>query len=72
MFELTFLVAGPDSQTLIVALYSAVFTPGIRAAQAVDAMAVLYTALSSVLLVIALIFVNPTQIVAQVKEATTE
>jgi putative spermidine/putrescine transport system permease protein len=72
MFELTFLVAGPDSQTLVVALYSAAFTPGIRAAQAIDAMAVLYMGLSSVLLVIALIFVNPTQIVAQVKEATAE
>jgi putative spermidine/putrescine transport system permease protein len=72
MFELTFLVAGPDSQTLVVALYSAAFTPGIRAAQAIDAMAVLYMGLSSVLLVLALIFVNPTQIVAQVKEATAE
>jgi len=72
MFELTFLVAGPDSQTLIVALYSAAFTPGIRAAQAIDAMAVLYTLLSSILLVIALSFVNPTQIVAQVKEVTPE
>jgi putative spermidine/putrescine transport system permease protein len=40
MFELAFLVAGPDSQTLIVALYSAIFTPGIRAAQAVDVRAV--------------------------------
>jgi putative spermidine/putrescine transport system permease protein len=68
MFELTFLVAGPDSQTLIVALYSAVFTPGIRAAQAIDAIAVLYTALSAVLLVIALFLVNPTQIVASVAE----
>lgn len=72
MFELTFLVAGPSSQTLIVALYSAAFTPGIRASQAIDAMAVLYTALSSILLVIALLFVNPTQIVAQVKEATDD
>jgi putative spermidine/putrescine transport system permease protein len=35
-------------------------------------MAVLYTALRSALLVVALIFVNPTQIVAQVKEATAE
>ncbi|MFC5751547.1 ABC transporter permease [Actinomadura rugatobispora] len=72
MFELTFLVADADSQTLIVALYSAAFTPGIRAAQAIDAMAVIYMALSAVLLVVALMFVNPTQIVAQVKEATTE
>ncbi|MFF5262658.1 ABC transporter permease [Actinomadura viridis] len=72
MFELTFLVADADSQTLIVALYSAAFTPGIRAAQAIDAMAVIYMALSAVLLVVALLFVNPTQIVAQVKEATAE
>lgn len=72
MFELTFLVADADSQTLVVALYSAAFTPGIRALQAIDAMAVLYTALSATLLVVALLFVNPTQIVAQVKEATSE
>ncbi|GAA2154683.1 ABC transporter permease [Actinomadura napierensis] len=72
MFELTFLVADADSQTLIVALYSAAFTPGIRAAQAIDAMAVMYMAVSAVLLVIALIFVNPTQIVAQVREAQAE
>lgn len=72
MFELTFLVADADSQTLIVSLYSAAFTPGIRAAQAIDAMAVIYMALSAVLLVIALMFVNPTQIVAQVREAPAE
>ncbi|MEU8310382.1 ABC transporter permease subunit [Actinomadura sp. NPDC048955] len=72
MFELTFLVADADSQTLIVALYGAAFTPGIRAAQAIDAMAVVYMALSAVLLVIALMFVNPTQIVAQVREAPAE
>jgi putative spermidine/putrescine transport system permease protein len=69
MFELTFLVSGPTSETpLIVALYAAAFTPGIRAAQAVDSMAVLYMLLSAILLVIALSFINPTQIVAQVKE----
>jgi putative spermidine/putrescine transport system permease protein len=69
MFELTFLVSGPTSETpLIVALYAAAFTPGIRAAQAVDSMAVLYMLLSAILLVIALTFINPTQIVAQVKE----
>ncbi|MFA1541734.1 ABC transporter permease [Actinomadura monticuli] len=72
MFELTFLVADADSQTLIVALYSAAFTPGIRAAQAIGAMAVIYMALSAVLLVVALMFVNPRQIVAQVREAPAE
>src|SRR5260370_28578234 len=39
MFELTFLVAGPTSQTLVVALYCAVFAAGVRAPQSVDAMA---------------------------------
>ena len=42
MFELTFLTAGPDSQTLVVALYYAVFAAGVRAPQSIDAMAVIY------------------------------
>ncbi|WP_181808025.1 ABC transporter permease [Streptomyces shenzhenensis] len=65
MFELTFLTSGPNSQTLIVALFSAVNSAGIRSTQSVDAMAVLYTASMSVLLLIALRFVNPTQLVAR-------
>ncbi|WP_250031338.1 ABC transporter permease [Paractinoplanes maris] len=68
MFELTFLTAGPDSQTLVVALYYSMSAAGIRAQQSVDAMAVLYTASMLVLLVVALRFVNPTQLVARVKE----
>ncbi|WP_249999178.1 ABC transporter permease [Actinoplanes sp. M2I2] len=68
MFELTFLTAGPDSQTLVVALYYSMSAAGIRAQQSVDAMAVLYTTSMLVLLVIALRFVNPTQLVARVKE----
>lgn len=68
MFELTFLTAGPDSQTLIVALYYSMSASGIRAQQSVDAMAVMYTAMMLVLLVAALRFVNPTQLVARVKE----
>ncbi|MEV4351474.1 ABC transporter permease [Actinoplanes sp. NPDC049596] len=68
MFELTFLTAGPDSQTLVVALYYSMSAAGIRAQQSVDAMAVIYTASMLVLLVIALRFVNPTQLVARVKE----
>ena len=42
LFELTFLTAGPDSQTLVVALYYAVFAAGVRAPQSVDAMAMIY------------------------------
>ncbi|GAA1298536.1 ABC transporter permease [Pseudonocardia xinjiangensis] len=68
MFELTFLTAGPDSQTLVVALYYSMSAAGIRAQQAVDAMAVIYTSTMLVLLVVALRFVNPTQLVARVKE----
>ncbi|WP_306206354.1 ABC transporter permease [Actinoplanes sp. RD1] len=68
MFELTFLTAGPDSQTLVVALFYSMSAAGIRAQQSVDAMAVVYTAMMLVLLVVALRFVNPTQLVARVKE----
>jgi putative spermidine/putrescine transport system permease protein len=68
MFELTFLTAGPDSQTLVVALYYSMSAAGIRAQQSVDAMAVIYAAMMLVLLVVALRFVNPTQLVARVKE----
>jgi putative spermidine/putrescine transport system permease protein len=72
MFELTFLTAGPDSQTLVVALYYSMSAAGIRAQQSVDAMAVMYTAMMLVLLVVALRFVNPTQLVARVKEEPAE
>ena len=67
MFELTFLTAGPTSQTLVVALYYAVFAAGVRAVQSIDAMAVIYMVTTLVWLLIALRFVNPTQIVARAK-----
>jgi putative spermidine/putrescine transport system permease protein len=68
MFELTYLTAGTDSQTLVVALYNAFYGAGIRAPQASDAMAVLYMLTMLVLLVIALRFVNPTQLVTRVAD----
>ncbi|MGN6751856.1 MAG: ABC transporter permease [Intrasporangium sp.] len=68
MFELTFLTAGPDSNTLVVALFNSMNAAGIRAQQSVDAMAVIYMLIMAVLLITALRFVNPTQLVAQVKE----
>ncbi len=68
LFELTFLTAGPDSQTLVVALYYAVFAAGVRAPQSVDAMAMIYMAVTLVWLLIAMRFVNPTQLVSRVKE----
>ncbi|WP_232839335.1 ABC transporter permease [Streptomyces triticisoli] len=72
MFELTFLTAGPDSQTLVVALYYAVFSAGIRTQQSIDAMAVMYTLSMLVLLVVALRFVNPTQLVTRVREERSQ
>lgn len=68
MFELTFLTAGLTSQTLVVALYYAVFAAGVRAVQSIDAMAVIYMVTTLIWLVIALRFVNPTQIVARAKK----
>lgn len=68
LFELTFLTAGPDSQTLVVALYYAVFAAGVRAPQSIDAMAMIYMLVTLVWLLIALRFVNPTQLVSRVKE----
>ena len=68
MFELTFLTAGPTSQTLVVSLFSAATSAGIRSSQNIDAMAVIYTGSMLVLLVIALRFVNPTQLVARSRD----
>jgi putative spermidine/putrescine transport system permease protein len=71
MFELTFFTAGPGSQTLVVALYYAVYAAGVRAGQSIDAMAVVYMLTTLVWLLIALRFVDPTQIVTRVKSEAT-
>jgi len=70
MFELTFLTSDSTSDTLVVALFTAMTGAGIRAQQSVDAMAVVYMLMMMVLLVVALRFVNPTQLVSQVREET--
>jgi putative spermidine/putrescine transport system permease protein len=62
-FELTFLLSGAGSQTLVVALYYAVFAAGMRPIYSVDAMAVIYMALVLAVLVVALRFIRPTQMV---------
>ncbi len=67
MFELTFFTAGPGSQTLVVALYYAVYAAGVRAGQSIDAMAVVYMVTTLAWLLIALCFVDPTQIVTRAK-----
>jgi len=66
-FELTFFTAGADSQTLVVALYYSVYAAGVRAGQSIDAMAVIYMVTTLVWLLVALCFVNPTQLVTRAK-----
>ena len=67
MFDLTFLSAGPNAQTLVVTLYGDAFSTGIRPNQAIDGMAVIYMATSMALVGVALLFVKPTQFVVRVK-----
>lgn len=63
LFELTFFTSGSRSQTLVVALYYAVFGAGVRPSQSIDAMAVVYMATGLVLMIAALRFVNPVSMV---------
>jgi putative spermidine/putrescine transport system permease protein len=70
MFDLTFLVSGPQSDTLVVAIYRAMTAAGGgEARQLISSMAVIYTVTMMVILIVALRFVSPTQLVARVKES---
>jgi putative spermidine/putrescine transport system permease protein len=68
LFELTFLVSGAKSQTLVVALYYTAFAAGIRPSQAIDAMAVVYMVTGLILLLAALRFINPVNMVIRVRQ----
>jgi putative spermidine/putrescine transport system permease protein len=67
MFELTYLVAGGKSQTIVVALYADAYAAGARPGQAIDALAVIYFMTAMACLAVALKFVSPTQMVFKVK-----
>jgi putative spermidine/putrescine transport system permease protein len=70
MFDLTFLVSGPSSDTLVVAIYRAMTSAGgAEPRPLVSAMAVIYTVMMLIILIIALRFINPTQLVARVKDS---
>jgi len=69
-FELTFLVSGSGSQTLVVALFYNVFAGGVRPVYSVDAMALMYMTTVLVILLIALRFVRPTQMVFRLDQPT--
>lgn len=63
-FELTFLVAGPNSQTLVIALYGAALQSGLVSQQEINSMAVVYMLTTLILLVVSLRFVDPTMAAA--------
>src|SRR5690606_25757707 len=70
MFELTFLVSGPQSDTLVVAIYRAMTAAGGGESRPlISSMAVVYTVTMMIILVIALRFISPTQLLARVKES---
>ncbi|MDQ0092550.1 ABC transporter permease [Paeniglutamicibacter psychrophenolicus] len=70
MLELTYLVSGPTSDTLVVFIYRAMTSSGGgEARQLVIGIGVLYTAMMLIVLVVALRFVNPTQLVTRVNES---
>lgn len=72
LFELTYLVSGPGSNTLVVALYYAVFASGIRPYQAISAMAVFYMLTTLFILIVALRYVNPTQMLSQARSVDSK
>ena len=57
------LLSGAGSQTLVVTLYYAVFASGMRPIYSVDAMAVIYMITVLFVLLVALRYVRPTQMV---------
>jgi putative spermidine/putrescine transport system permease protein len=67
MFELTYLVANANAETLVVTLYGDAFATGMRPEQAINAMAVIYMLTTMILLGVALLFVKPTQFVVRLK-----
>jgi putative spermidine/putrescine transport system permease protein len=67
MFELTYLVAGGKSQTIVVALYADAYAAGARPPQSIDALAVIYFLTAMICLIVALKFVSPTQMVFKIK-----
>lgn len=67
MLELSFLVAGGKTQTLVVAVFADAYCPGSRPLQAIDALAVLFFIITLACFTLSLKFVKPTQMVVNIK-----
>ncbi len=66
MFELTFLVSGAKTQTLVVALFADVNAPGYRPIQMIDALAVIFFIVTVILFMISMKFGSPTSVYSQI------
>ncbi len=66
MFELTFLVSGAKTQTLIVMLFADVNSPGFRPYQMIDALAMIFFLLTIVFAAISMKIGNPTSIYSKI------
>ena len=66
MFELTFLVSGAKTQTLVVALFADVNAPGYRPIQMIDALAMIFFIVTVILFVISMKFGSPTSVYSQI------
>lgn len=66
MFELTFLVSGAKTQTMVVALFGDVNAPGYRPIQMIDALAVIFFAVTVILFIISMKFGSPTSVYSQI------
>lgn len=66
MFELTFLVCGAKTQTLVVALFADVNAPGYRPIQMIDALAVVFFIVTVILFIISMKFGSPTSVYSRI------
>jgi putative spermidine/putrescine transport system permease protein len=70
MFELTYLVSGPWPDALVVAIWPAMTAArGGQARQLISSITVICTLTMMVILMVALRFISPTQLVARLKES---
>ena len=69
MFELTFLVSGAKTQTLIVTLFADVNAPGFRPIQMIDALAVIFFVLTVALSALSMKYGSPTSVYSRIGQS---
>jgi putative spermidine/putrescine transport system permease protein len=69
MFELTFLVSGAKTQTIIVTLFADVNAPGFRPNQMIDALAMIFFVLTVVLSALSMKYGSPTSVYSRIGQS---